>query len=237
MYQRRGGMYSPSPRKRRKRGRDDRLVDPERDPVRRHCWHACVGHRGRSPCPRRIEVAGPKVGPGNPSCRITVSRLGRVSGSRAPPPPQPGSIAASCGGGACELRRTGNTKMAPVVTVPPDTVIAINGTRGAPRVITHFFIGPILRAQQQRSGRSHCPLAWLSADERFGDRAQLAEQREQVGACSSVASNRRTRNCARSPKDSRCSPRLEIESDRRCGGGLADRAIGDRRSGSITGAP
>lgn len=74
-------------------GRDDRLVDRERDPVHghcpRHCWHARIGHRGRSPCPRRIEVAGRKDGPGNRSCRITLSRLGRVSGLPALPPPRP----------------------------------------------------------------------------------------------------------------------------------------------------
>ena len=46
---------------------------------------------------------------------------------------------------------------------------------------------------------------------RFGDRTQLAEQ---VGACSPVASNRRTRNCARSPLRSSVRRRLERESTR-----------------------
>jgi len=58
-------------------GRDDRLVDPECSPVRRHCshhcWHARMGRCGRSPCPPRIGVVGGRIAPGNCSCRISLS--------------------------------------------------------------------------------------------------------------------------------------------------------------------
>jgi hypothetical protein len=59
----------------------------------------------------------------------------------------------------------------------------------------------------------------------YGDRARLTEQ---VAACSSVASNRRARNCARSPKDSRARRRdrpKRLFGRGRCGG-VAFRAGG-----------